>query len=96
MYLMINGTKHTVSQRVATSDTIRFFDVTPEPVDISGAIQMFRNDGFLMSEDSTDHFARKFCSDAVLLLTNTPEPNTEPFIPAFETPRVKVVTAVVG
>ena len=96
MYLMINGNRHTVSQRVATSGTIRFFDVTPEPVDISGTIQLFRNDGFLMSEDDADNFARKQCSDAVLLLTNKPAPNTDPFTPPPKRPVAKVVTAEVG
>ena len=96
MYLMINGNKHTVSQRVATSDTIRYFDVTPEPADISGTIQMFRNDGFLMSEDNTARFARKQYSDAALLLTNKPAPNTEPFTPQPKPPVAKVSTAEVG
>lgn len=96
MYLIINKKKHTVSQRVAASDTISFFDVTPAPVTISGTIQMFRNDGFLMSEDNAGDFARKLCSDGVLLLTNKPAPNTDPFTPAPNIPITKVVTAVVG
>ncbi len=96
MYLIINGNRHTVSQRVATSDTIRFFDVTPEPANISGTIQMFRNDGFLMSEDNVGKFTRKAYSDAVLLLTNKPAPNTDPFTPLPKPPKAKVVTAVVG
>lgn len=29
MYLMINGTKHTVSRRILTGDTVKYLSVTP-------------------------------------------------------------------
>ena len=96
MYLTINGVQHTVTRRLVSSDTIKYIGVTPEPTAVSGTIGMYRNDGFLMSEDNADHFARKVYSGTVLLLTNKPEPNTEPFLPETEPPSAKVVTAIVG
>ena len=74
MYLMINGNKHTVSRRIVSGDTIKYLTVTPEPEDISGTIQMFRDDGFLMSEDNADNYERRFCVGTLLTMTNKPEP----------------------
>ena len=96
MYLMINGNRHTVKRRLVSSDTIKYLGVTPEPDTVSGTISMYRNDGFLMSEDNAGNFTRKVYSGTVLLLTNKPEPNTEPFEPVPDVPSAKVVTAVVG
>lgn len=96
MYLTINGVQHTVSRRLVSSDTIKYIGVMPEPSTVSGAISMYRNDGFLMSEDNADNFTRKVYSGTVLLLTNKPEPNTAPFVPPPVPPSANVVTAVVG
>lgn len=96
MYLTINGVRHTVTRRIVSSDTIKYLGVTPEPETISGTISMYRNDGFLMSEDSTDGFSRKLYSGSLLQLTNVPEPDTAPYAPIPEPPSAKVVTAVVG
>lgn len=96
MYLTINGVQHTVTRRIVTSDTIKYIGVTPEPTTVSGTIGMYRNDGFLMSEDNVGNFTRKMYFGTMLLLTNKPEPNTDPFVPAPEPPSAKVVTAVVG
>ncbi len=74
MYLLINGNKHTVSRRIVEGDTIKYLTVTPEPEDISGTIQMFRDDGFLMSEDNADNFERRFIVGTLLTMTNKPEP----------------------
>lgn len=96
MYLMINGVQHTVKRRLVCSDTIKYLGVTPEPNAVGSTIRMYRNDGFLMSEDNADNFTRKIYSGSVLILTNKPEPNTDPFVPPPEPPTAKVVTAVVG
>ena len=69
MYLMINGVRHTVKRRFVSSDTIKYLGVTPEPDTVSGTISMYRNDGFLMSEDDVGKFTRKGYSGTVLLLT---------------------------
>ena len=78
MYLMINGNKHDVSRRIVKDDTIKYFPVTPSPEDISGLIQMYRDDGFLMSEDNADEFERRFCVGTLLTITNKPEPGPVP------------------
>ena len=96
MYLTINDVRHTVTRRLVSSDTIKYIGVTPEPDAVSCTISMYRNDGFLMSEDNAGKFARKVYSGTVLLLTNLPEPSIEPFVPEPEPPSAKVVTAVVG
>ena len=96
MYLTINGVRHTVIRRIVSSDTIKYLGVTPEPNTVSGTIGMYRNDGFLMSEDDAGKFTRKAYSGTMLLLTNKPEPNTDPFVPVSEPPSATVVTAVVG
>lgn len=96
MYLTINGVQHTVKRRLVSADTIKYLGVTPEPKAITGKIQMYRNDGFLMSEDNTASFARKLYAGTLLQLTNLPEPATDPFVPPPEPPKAKVVTAVVG
>ena len=78
MYLIINGNKHTVSRRIVEGDTIKYLTVTPEPEDISGTIQMFRDDDFLMSEDNADDFERRFIVGTLLTMTNKPEPVPAP------------------
>lgn len=83
MYLIINKNKYYVSKRIVTNDTIKYLSVKPEPENISGTITMYRNDGFLMSEDNADNFERHTYNGTLLVLTNKPEPvplpvNTEP------------------
>lgn len=74
MYLKINNEQYTVSRRIVTPDTIKYLSVTPKPENISGTIQMFRDDGFLLSEDSADSFLRNEYIGTVLKLTNVPVP----------------------
>lgn len=74
MYLIINGNKHTCSKRIKEKDTVKFLTVTPAPKEISGIVQMFRNDGFLMCEDDLDSFERKSYTGTLLVVTNKPEP----------------------
>jgi len=96
MYLTINGARYTVTRRLVSADTIKYLGVTPEPKTISGTIAMYRNDGFLMSEDNTSKFARKLYTGNLLQITNKPKLDTAPFVPAPEPPSATVVTAVVG
>lgn len=96
MYLMINGVRHTVTRRLVSSDTIKYLGVTPEPAEIVGTIEMYRDDGFLMSTDDSSKFSRKLISGFLVQLTNKPVPNTDPFVPSPEPPSATVVTAVVG
>ena len=74
MYLIINEEKYTVHSRVVKGGTVRYTSVTPTPGAVSGTIRMFRDDGFLMSEDDTAAYARHVTSGSLLVLTNDPEP----------------------
>lgn len=96
MYLKIGETNYTVTRRLVSSDTIKYLGVTPEVGEISGKIQMYRNDGFLLSEDNVDDFDRKLFSGTLLQLTNKPEITPTSFTPTPTSPTTKVVVAVVG
>lgn len=98
MYLLINGTKHTVKRRVVSSDTIKYLGVTPSltPSAITGTISMYRDDDVLISEDDSGSFSRKLISGELLQLTNKPELDTSSFVPPTQPPSATVVTAVVG
>ena len=77
MYLLINDTRHTVSRRIVTKDTIKYLSVTPDPGMVSGTIKVYRDDGFLMAEDNADNFQRQQYTGTLLTLTNAPEPTPE-------------------
>ena len=79
MYLIINNTRHSVSKRIVTEDTVKYLSVTPAPEEISGIISMYRNDGFLMSEDNADNYQRRTYVGTLLQISNAPEP--EPIVP---------------
>jgi len=98
MYLLINGQKHTVKKRIASSDTIKYLGVTPTvtPSAIAGTISMYTNEDVLISEDAVSDYSRKLLSGELLQLTNKPELDTSSFVPPPEPPKAKVVTAVVG
>lgn len=74
MYIMINGTRHSCKRRVAKGNSVKYLSVTPTAEDISGTISMYRDDGFLLSEDNADSYARRFMTGTLLTLTNEPEP----------------------
>lgn len=96
MYLRINGTNYTVARRLVSSDTIKYLGVTPTAINVSGTIDMYRDDGFLLSSDNADNFTRKLVSGELLQLTNKPELDTSSFVPAPTPPSATVFTAVVG
>jgi hypothetical protein len=96
MYLTINGLNYTVTKRLVNSDTIKYLGVTPEPTSISGTIEMYREDGFLLSSDEVMDFDRCLFSGTLLQLTNKPELSSDSFTPPPTPPTAKVVTAVVG
>lgn len=96
MYLTINGAQYTVVRRIVSADTIKYIGVTPEPTKITGTIRMYRDDGFLMSEDDSSKFSRKLCSGTLLQLTNKPELDESSLLSAPAPTVAKVVTAVVG
>ena len=82
MYLLINGSRYTVSRRIKRDDTLKFLDVTPDPGEVDGIILMYRNDGFLLSQDNTADYTRQEYSNDVYTLTNQPEPEPMPYAPS--------------
>lgn len=97
MYLMINGNRHTVSRRVVKSNEIRYLTVTPEPETVSGNIQMFDNNGFMISEDNADNFLRSTYAGTLLILTNIPEPVPAPVEPVpYEPTADEILNAMLG
>jgi hypothetical protein len=74
MFLSINGKIHSVSKRIVKGKTIKYLSVTPAVEEITGPIRMFRDDGFLLSEDNADDYARKTYVGTLLQISNDPEP----------------------
>ena len=79
MYLIINGNKHKCTRRIYEKDAVKYHGVSPavEMDSFSGKIQMFRDDGFLLSEDTVEHYQRKTMTGTLLVLTNKPVPAPE-------------------
>lgn len=92
MYLEINSKRHTISRRIADNDTVRYLTVTPDPGEVSGTVKVFRNDGFLLSEDHVSDYARQSYSGTLLTLTNEPEREPEPYSPSDR----EVLNALLG
>lgn len=94
MFLSINGKIHSVSKRIVKGNTIKYLSVTPAVEEISGIIQMFRDDGFLMSEDNTDDYERKFQTGTLLTLTNKPKPQPVAPQPSLESRVTAIENAI--
>ena len=93
MFLMINSkTRHSVTKRIVKGKTIKYLSVTPSPESISGTIQMFRDDGFLMSEDNADDYARKSYTGTLLQISNDPEPPEPPEPQISDDEAVAIIT----
>ena len=84
MYLIINNNKHGVRQRIVSADTVKYLCVTPSPAEVSGTIRMFRDDGFLMSEDNAADYERVSVYGSLVTMTNAPEP-----VPVEPTPTLE-------
>lgn len=86
MYLIINNERYTVSRRLVSADEIKYLSVEPQP-DVSGLIRMYRDDGFEMSTDNADSFAKHTYTGTLLVLSNipdpvpVPEPEPGPYVP---------------
>lgn len=74
MYLLINNTQYPVTKRIVSKDTVKYLSVSPDPGTVSGTIQMYRDDGFLLAEDDSDGYSRQTYAGTILTLTNKPEP----------------------
>ena len=91
MYLKIGKTQYPCTRRIVTGDTVKYLSVTPNPGEVTGKIQMYRDDGFLMAEDNADEYARQTYAGTILTLTNKPEPVPVP-TPAPEPQATKAET----
>lgn len=78
MYIKINNQTYTLTRRRVTSQSVTYSGLTEEPTDLSGTITMYRDDGFLMSEDNVGDYLRHTYSGGILTLTNVPEPEPQP------------------
>ena len=74
MYLLINNEQYPVTKRIVTKDTVKYLSVSPEPPAVSGPVQMYRDDGFLLAEDDSENYSRQTYAGTILTLTNKPEP----------------------
>ena len=74
MYLTINSKNYPLRRRKLTAQSVTYYGMTDMPETVSGTITMYRDDGFEMSVDDADSYARQVKSGTVLVLTNDPEP----------------------
>lgn len=95
MYLLINNKKYKVGKRIVETDSIIYLSVPSKPTEISGKIQMCRDDGFVLSEDESDAYARKEYSGTRLVLTNKPKVAPAPVTDAEPTAD-EVLDALLG
>lgn len=77
MYLIINGQRHSCTQRKKTGRTVQFLSVSPAPEAITGLVKLFRDDGFLLCEDQAEDYGRVKYLGTVLTMSNDPEPVPE-------------------
>lgn len=84
MQLNINNNQFSCTRRSVTPMGVAFFGVEPEPLEISGFVALYRDDGFLLSVDDADNYCRKIYSGTTLQLTNEPEPPIPPEPPQPE------------
>ena len=95
MYIKIGDNQYPCTRRIVTGDTIKYLSVKPNPGEVTGKIQMYRDDGFLLSEDNADEYARQTYAGTIFTLTNKPEP--VPVIPPTPEPqatRAEILAAV--
>ena len=95
MYLKIGETQYPCTRRIVTGDTIKYLSVKPNPGEVTGKIQMYRDDGFLMAEDNADDYERQTYAGTIFTLTNKPEPVPVPTpAPEPQATRAETLAAV--
>lgn len=79
MYLKIGENQYSCTKRIkSNSGTLKFLGVSPAPGEVSGTIQMYRDDGFLMSEDDVSGYIRQKYAGTLLAFFAYPEPEPVP------------------
>lgn len=95
MYLKIGENQYSCTKRIkSAAGTLKFLGVSPAPGDVSGTIQMYRNDGFLMSEDDTSQYIRQKYAGTMLAFFAYPEPEPAPVTPSIPAPSNEKLQAV--
>ena len=95
MYIKIGDNQYPCTRRIVTGDTIKYLSVSPNPGEVTGKIQMYRDDGFLMAEDNADGYERQTYAGTILTLTNKPEPVPVPTpAPEPQATRAETLAAV--
>ena len=95
MYIKIGDNQYPCTRRIVTGDTIKYLSVKPNPGEVTGKIQMYRDDGFLLSEDNADEYARQTYAGTIFTLTNKPEPVPVPTpAPEPQATRAETLAAV--
>ena len=95
MYIKIGDNQYPCTRRIVTGDTIKYLSVKPNPGEVTGKIQMYRDDGFLLSEDDADDYARQTYAGTIFTMTNKPEPVPVPTpAPEPQATRAEILAAV--
>ena len=95
MYIKIGDNQYPCTRRIVTGDTIKYLSVKPNPGEVTGKIQMYRDDGFLMAEDNADEYARQTYGGTIFTLTNKPVPVPVPTpAPEPQVTRAETLAAV--
>lgn len=84
MFLNINNQRYSCTRRIVKPQSVTYIGVEPEPAEVSGIIAMYRDDGFLMSEDDTAGYERKEYGGTVLKLSNEPIVPPSPYEPTAD------------
>ena len=92
MYLTINNQNYPLHRRKLTGQSVIYYGMTEMPETISGTITMYRDDGFEMSVDDADSYARQVKNGTVLTLTNEPEPPEPPEPQISDDEAVAIIT----
>ena len=95
MYIKIGDNQYPCTRRIVTSDTVKYLSVKPNPGEVTGKIQMYRDDGFLLSEDDASKYARQTYAGTIFTMTNKPEPVPVPTpAPEPQATRAQTLAAV--
>ena len=92
MYLVINNENYSLTRRKLTNNSVTYYGMSEIPDIVSGIITMYRDDGFEMSVDDADSYARQVKSGTVLVLTNEPEPPEPPEPQISDDEAVAIIT----
>ena len=92
MYLTINNQNYPLRRRRLTERSVTYYGMTEMPETVSGTITMYRDDGFLMSEDNADDYARKSYTGTLLQISNDPEPPEPPEPQISDDEAVAIIT----